>query len=114
MDLSNAEYVGHIARRIEAVVKATGGAAGIYLDNLRFEAADKKAWTSLLTEVRKTCGDVPIVVNAGWDSDDLEWVCPLCQWHHVRGLGGPHQGQRHRGLLRPHRRFRADVPQAAP
>jgi hypothetical protein len=77
MDLSNAEYVHHIARRIEAVVKATGGAAGIYLDNLRFEAADKKAWTSLLTEVRKTCGDVPIVVNAGWDSDDLAWVCPL-------------------------------------
>jgi hypothetical protein len=77
MDLTSAEYVQHIARRIEAVVKATGGAAGIYLDNLRFEPADKKAWNSLLTQVRKSCGDVPIVVNAGWDSDDLEWVCPL-------------------------------------
>ena len=39
MDLTSAEYVQHIARRIEAVVKATGGAAGIYLDNLRFEPA---------------------------------------------------------------------------
>jgi hypothetical protein len=77
MDLTNAEYVQHVARRIEAIVKATGGGAGIFLDNLRFEPADKKAWTSLLTEVRKTCGDVPIVVNAGWDSANLEWVCPL-------------------------------------
>jgi hypothetical protein len=77
MDLSNAEYVHHIARRIEAVARATDGKAGIYLDNLRFEPADKKAWTALLAEVRQTCPDVPIVVNAGWDSDDLEWVCPL-------------------------------------
>jgi hypothetical protein len=77
MDLSNAEYVTHIARRIEAVAKATDGADGVYLDNLRFEPADKKAWTSLLAQVRKACPDVPIVANAGWDSDDLEWVCPL-------------------------------------
>jgi hypothetical protein len=77
MDLSNADYIRHIAKRIGAVVKAAGGAAGIYLDNLRFEAADKKAWIALLNEVRKTCGEAPIVVNAGWDSDDLEWVCPL-------------------------------------
>jgi hypothetical protein len=77
MDLSKADYVAHIARRIEAIAKATDGAAGIYLDNLRFEPADKKAWTSLLTQVRKACPDVPIVANAGWDSDDLEWVCPF-------------------------------------
>jgi hypothetical protein len=77
MDLSQAEYVRHIARRLEAVVKATRGKAGIFLDNLRFEPADKKAWTMLLEEVRRTCGkDVPILVNSGWDSDDLEWVCP--------------------------------------
>jgi len=77
MDLSNTDYVCHIARRIEAVAKAAGGKAGIYLDNLRFETADKKAWVSLLEQVRKTCGkDLPILVNAGWDSDDLEWVCP--------------------------------------
>jgi hypothetical protein len=77
MDLSNADYVRHIARRIEAVAKAARGKAGIYLDNLRFKPADKKAWTSLLEQVRKACGnDLPILVNAGWDSDDLAWVCP--------------------------------------
>ena len=77
MDLTNPDYVKHVARRIAAVHQATGPDAGIFLDNLRFEAADKAAWTSLLEQVRALCGpDLVILLNAGWDSDDLAWVCP--------------------------------------
>ena len=78
MDLANPAYVTHVARRIAAVHQVTGPAAGIFLDNLRFEAADKAAWTSLLEQVRALCGpDLVILVNAGWDSTDMSWVCPL-------------------------------------
>lgn len=77
MAVDNPAYIEHIANRIEAVVKATEGRAGIFLDNLRFEKEAKAGWSSLLTRVRARCGDVPILVNAGWDSDDLDWVAPL-------------------------------------
>ena len=77
MDLSNPEYVAHIARRIGAIRQAAGAAAGVFLDNLRFEPESKAAWISLLKQARRSCGpDMPILVNAGWDSDDLAWVCP--------------------------------------
>ena len=77
-DLTRADYIGHVARRIEAVYQAAGGQAGIFLDNLRFDASSKASWTALLQEVRKRCGDdLVILVNAGWDSDDLEWIAPL-------------------------------------
>jgi len=77
-DISNADYQDHVARRIAEVHKAAGGEAGIFLDNLRFEKDSKRAWVSLLTKVRRLCGDeMPILVNAGWDSDDLEWITPL-------------------------------------
>jgi hypothetical protein len=77
MDVANRDYVRHIANRIAAVFKAVDGKAGIFLDNLRFEADAKAGWKLLLGMVRKDCGDVPILVNAGWDSDDLAWVAPL-------------------------------------
>ena len=77
MAVNNAAYIEHVVKRIEAVVKASEGRAGIFLDNLRFEKEAKAGWTSLLTKVRERCGDVPILVNAGWDSDDLDWVAPL-------------------------------------
>jgi len=77
MAVNNPDYLEHVARRIEAVVRATDGKAGIFLDNLRFEPADKAAWTNLLGQVRARCGDVPILVNSGWDSDDLEWIAPF-------------------------------------
>jgi len=77
MAVANPEYIEHIVRRIEAVVKATEGRAGIFLDNLRFEKEAKAGWTALLTKVRERCGDVPILVNSGWDSDDLDWVAPF-------------------------------------
>jgi len=77
MDLGNAEYVSHVARRIAAVRKASGGRAGVFLDNLRFDAASKATWVSLLRQVRVLCGEeMPILVNAGWDSTDLDFVVP--------------------------------------
>jgi hypothetical protein len=77
MAVDNPAYIEHIVKRIEAVVKATEGRAGIFLDNLRFEPEAKAGWTSLLTQVRARCCGVPILANAGWDSDDLDWVAPL-------------------------------------
>jgi hypothetical protein len=76
MDVSNPEYIGHIARRIEAVYRALDGKAGVFLDNLRYDRQAKAGWTLLLRQVRARCGDIPILVNAGWDSDDLRWVAP--------------------------------------
>ena len=32
-------------------------------------------WTSLIDSMRKL-GDFPILINSGWDSDDLEWIAP--------------------------------------
>jgi hypothetical protein len=77
MAVDNPEYIEHVVRRIEAVVQATEGKAGIFLDNLRFEPAEKAAWANLLGQVRARCGEVPILVNSGWESDDLEWIAPL-------------------------------------
>lgn len=77
MDLANPQYVQHILKRIVALHEAIGDGGGIFLDNLRFEPADKAAWQNLLKQVRQACGPaMPILVNAGWDSDDLAWVCP--------------------------------------
>ncbi|HZP82062.1 MAG TPA: hypothetical protein VFB21_10515, partial [Chthonomonadaceae bacterium] len=76
MDVSNPEYIGHIVRRIEAVYRALDGKAGVFLDNLRYDKQAKAGWTLLLRQVRERCGDIPILVNAGWDSDDLRWVAP--------------------------------------
>ena len=35
----------------------------------------------LLEKVRAACPKIVILVNAGWDSTDLEWVAPLCGPH---------------------------------
>lgn len=77
MAVDHPAYLEHIVKRIAAVVKATEGRAGIFLDNLRSGKNEKAGWTSLLTKVRERCGNVPILVNAGWDSDDLDWVAPF-------------------------------------
>lgn len=78
MNLGKAQYVAHVARRIAAVHDAMGDSVGIFLDNLRFDETAKAGWLSLLKQVRKTCGpNMPILVNAGWDSNDLAWVAPL-------------------------------------
>src|SRR5262249_29126290 len=42
---------------------------------LRFEKKTKEGWTTLLEAMHKV-GDFPILVNSGWDSDDLEWIAP--------------------------------------
>jgi hypothetical protein len=77
MDIHNAEYVRHVARRIGAVAAATAGRAGVFLDNVRFDARSKAAWIALLKLVRETCGqEMPILVNAGWDSEDVDWLAP--------------------------------------
>ena len=75
MDVGNAEYIAHIAKRVAAVEQAVDGQAGIFLDNLRFDAKAKVGWTALLDSMRKL-GDFPILINSGWDSDDLEWIAP--------------------------------------
>ena len=77
MDWSNPQYVSHVARRIQAVWGAVGDGAGIFLDNLRFDPVARSAWESLLGQVRRRCGDVPILVNAGWAREDASWVAPL-------------------------------------
>ncbi len=76
MAVEDPGYVQHITRRIGALHKALGDKGGIFLDNLRFDASAKNGWTELLKAARQSCGDVPILVNAGWDSDDLRWVAP--------------------------------------
>lgn len=76
MAVDDPGYIQHISRRIEAVHSALGEKGGIFLDNLRFDDTAKKAWIKLLKAVRQSCGEVPILVNAGWDSDDLRWVAP--------------------------------------
>lgn len=81
LDTGNPEYVDHVAARAEAVVKALDGRAGLFLDNLRFDDRSKGGWLRLLGEIRRRCGDVPILVNAGWASDNLDWIAP-----HVNGL----------------------------
>ena len=82
MDIARDDYIAHVAGRIEAVHKATGGEAGIFLDNLRFDRSSKAAWLKLLRRVRMACGwRMPILVNAGWASDDLAWIAP-----HVNGI----------------------------
>jgi hypothetical protein len=77
MAVDNPDYIEHVARRVEAVHNALGTNAGVYLDNLRFDKRAKAGWTALLGKIRERCGAMPIMVNAGWDSDDLEWVAPL-------------------------------------
>ncbi len=77
MNLADAGYVAHVARRIAALHKAAGRRTGIFLDNLRTDPASKAAWISLLKLVRKLCGeDMPIQVNAGWQSEDIAWIAP--------------------------------------
>ncbi len=77
MDISRDDYVVHVATRAAAVYQALDGQAGIFLDNLRGDEASRLGWSKLISLIRKQCSDVPILVNAGWDSDDLEWIAPL-------------------------------------
>lgn len=82
MDITRDDYIAHVAGRIAAVHQATGGAAGIFLDNLRFDRPSKVGWLKLLRRVRLARGwRMPILVNAGWSSDDLAWIAP-----HVNGI----------------------------
>ena len=77
MDVSNAEYREHILKRVAAIHAATEGKAGLFFDNLRFEREDKAAWVALLGTIRERFGEIPILVNSGWESEDLDWVTPL-------------------------------------
>jgi len=77
MDWSNPQYVSHVARRIHALCRAVGREAGIFLDNLRSDPQARSAWRSLLGQVRRRCGGVPILVNAGWAREDPSWIAPL-------------------------------------
>ncbi len=76
MAVEDPGYIKHITRRVEALHNALGDKGGIFLDNLRFDATARNGWTELLRAVRQSCGDMPILVNAGWDSDDLRWIAP--------------------------------------
>ena len=67
MNLSNGRYVAHVARRIEAVYRASGETAGVFLDNLRFDKVSKRAWLSLLKD---TCREREIPIC----SFDLDWM----------------------------------------
>ncbi len=74
-DISNEEYISHVARRIAAVHRATGEKAGIFLDNIRLDKNSRAAWEKLLKKVRIACGaEMPILVNAGWNSHGLLWL----------------------------------------
>ena len=77
MDVGNLDYIEHIAQRILAVHDATQGKAGIFLDNLRFDQTARRGWLTLLEKLRAARPKIVILVNAGWDSTDLEWVAPL-------------------------------------
>jgi hypothetical protein len=77
MDVGNEAYIEHVAQRILAVHDATEGKAGIFLDNLRFDQKAKRGWLRLLEKARTARPRMVILVNAGWDSTDLEWVAPL-------------------------------------
>jgi Hypothetical glycosyl hydrolase family 15 len=77
MDVGNDAYIDHIAQRIIAVHDAVEGRAGIFLDNLRFDATAKRGWTTLLEKLRAARPKIVILVNSGWSSTDLEWVAPL-------------------------------------
>jgi hypothetical protein len=76
MDVANPEYQAHIVRRIRAAHEALEGRAGLFLDNLRYSAGEKAAWLEMITKIRDACGAIPILVNAGWESQDLEWIAP--------------------------------------
>ncbi|QDU90992.1 hypothetical protein Pla175_44070 [Pirellulimonas nuda] len=76
MAVDNPEYIEHVAQRIDAVVAAGEGRVGVFLDNLRYDPASKQGWNALLARVRSTCSDAPILVNAGWDSEGLDWIAP--------------------------------------
>lgn len=77
MDVSNAEYGTHVARRIRAIHEATDGQAGVFLDNVRYDNDSRIAWVALLKLVREMCGDeMPILVNAGWLTEDRKWLAP--------------------------------------
>jgi hypothetical protein len=81
MDVSNPAYLNHILTRIKAEHDAAGGKTGLFIDNLRFEPAEKKAWITLLTQLRKDRPNIQIMVNSGWASDDLAWIAP-----HINGV----------------------------
>jgi hypothetical protein len=77
MDVGNEAYIDHIVERILAVHDATDGKAGIFLDNLRFDATAKRGWLKLLEKLRAARPKIVILVNAGWSSTDLDWIAPL-------------------------------------
>jgi hypothetical protein len=78
MDLANAAYVSHVARRIAAVHEAGGGRVGVFLDNFRHDGPGVAAWRSLLGHVRLACGaKMPIVINAGRPGPALAHVASL-------------------------------------
>lgn len=76
MATDNPDYVSHIAKRIDAAANATGGKAGVYIDNLRWDAKSRTGWNLLLGKVRESRPNHFIMANAGWDSDDLAWIAP--------------------------------------
>ena len=52
MDVGNEAYIEHIAQRILAVHDALEGKAGIFLDNLRFDATAKRGWLKPAQKLR--------------------------------------------------------------
>ena len=77
MDTSDPAYASHIVRKVMAVRDAFDGQVGIFFDNVRFDAASKQAWVALLGQMRLLCGEIPVLVNAGFDRQDPTWLCPL-------------------------------------
>jgi hypothetical protein len=81
MKMDDPDYVRHIAARAAAIHRAVEGKAGLFLDNLRFDKKAKAGWLALLKQIEEECGPIPILANAGWASDDLDWVAP-----HLNGI----------------------------
>ncbi|MBS3733566.1 MAG: hypothetical protein KGY99_01415 [Phycisphaerae bacterium] len=82
MDVTDAGYIAHVARRVEAIHKAADGAAGVFLDNVRYDVDSRVAWLTLLKHIRRRCGgEMPILVNAGYMTEQQGWLAP-----HVNGI----------------------------
>ncbi|MFW6133842.1 MAG: hypothetical protein ACOC8F_08090, partial [Planctomycetota bacterium] len=77
MDISDAGYIAHVARRVRAIHQAADGAAGVFLDNVRYDADSRIAWVTLLKRIRRACGaELPVLVNAGYMTERQGWLAP--------------------------------------
>jgi len=87
MDWYNPDYRAHVVNQTKALQEV--GIDGIFYDNLRDE---REPWVALLKSVRQVVGDdFLILVNAGYETEGLEWVAPYLNgmmyesgWSHDR------------------------------